>query len=104
MRWNQALLRDELRVSSLLHTPGQLDDGTELDYAWAIDVRTLAGVAGTAGSRVYRHGGLWAGLSTQLARLPDQDSSFVIIALDHDEDRTTGLADALIHELTSPQS
>ncbi len=80
-------------ISALLHTPGRLDDGTLLDYAWALDVRTHAGF------RVYRHGGRWAGLSTQLVRIADQRCGFVIIALDADEDRTGRLASALIEDL-----
>lgn len=93
VRWNEALERDELGVSALLHTPGRLDDGTLLDYAWALGVRTHAEF------RVYRHGGLWAGLSTQLVRIADQRCGFVVIALDADENRTARLADALIEEL-----
>jgi CubicO group peptidase (beta-lactamase class C family) len=93
IRWNQALERDELGVSALLQTPGRLDDGARLDYAWALDVREHAG------RRIYRHGGRWAGLSAQLVRLADQGSSFVIIALDNDEDRTATLASAMIEEL-----
>lgn len=95
MRWNKALERDELGVSGLLQTAGKLDDGTPLDYAWALDVRTHRG------RRIYRHGGRWAGLSAQLVRLADQCSSFVIIALDDDEDRTATLATAMIEELTT---
>ncbi|MGW0202342.1 serine hydrolase domain-containing protein [Nonomuraea sp. NPDC003201] len=95
LRWNQALERDELRVSALLHTPGHLDDGTLLDYAWAVDVHTHAGC------RIYRHGGRWAGLSAQLVRIADQRSSLVIIALDDDEGRTANLANAMIKELTT---
>lgn len=95
IRWNQALERDELGVSTLLQTPGHLDDGTQLDYAWALDVREHAG------RRIYRHGGRWAGLSAQLVRLADQCSSFVIIAMDDDEDRTATLAKAMIEELTT---
>lgn len=95
MRWNQALERDELGVSTLLQTPGRLDDGTRLDYAWGLGVRTHAGC------RIYRHGGRWAGLSAQLVRIADRRSSFVIIALDDDEDRTANLADAMIDELTN---
>jgi CubicO group peptidase (beta-lactamase class C family) len=95
VRWNQALERDELGVSTLLQTPGHLDDGTQLDYAWALGVREHAG------RRIYRHGGRWAGLSAQLIRLADRRSSFVIIALDDDEDRTATLANAMIEELTT---
>jgi len=95
LRWNQALEDDDLGVSTLLHTPGRLDDGTELDYAWALGVRTHAGC------RIYRHGGLWAGVTTQLVRCPDPSFSFVILALDVDEERTAGLADAMIDHLTT---
>jgi CubicO group peptidase (beta-lactamase class C family) len=94
MRWNEALEHDELGVSALLHTPGRLDDGTQLGYAWAVDVRTHAGV------RIYRHGGRWAGLSAQLVRVAGRRSGFVILALDDDEDRTASLASAMIEELT----
>jgi CubicO group peptidase (beta-lactamase class C family) len=93
IRWNEALQHDELGVSALLQTPGSLDDGTRLDYAWALGVREHAG------GRIYRHGGTWAGLSAQLVRLADRRAGFVIIALDDDEDRTAALADAMIEEL-----
>jgi hypothetical protein len=72
---------------------GRLD--TESTYAWALGVREHAG------RPIYRHGGRWAGLSAQLVRLSDQCSSFVIIALDDDEDRTATLAQAMIEELTT---
>lgn len=95
LRWNQALERDELSVSALLQTPGHLDDGTQLDYAWALGVREHAG------QRIYRHGGSWAGLNAQLVRLADQRAGFVIIALDDDRDRTATLTQAMIEELTT---
>jgi hypothetical protein len=93
MRWNEALDRDELGVSALLQTPGSLDDGTLLDYAWALGVRT------DAGRRIYRHGGSWPGVSAQLVRIGDRRSGFVILALDDDIDRTVTLAAAMIDEL-----
>ena len=96
LRWNAGLDRDDSGVSALLHTPGHRDDGTPLDYAWALDVREHAG------HRLYRHGGCWAGLSTQLVRIPGRRASFVVVALDAGEDRTAGLADAMIEELTRP--
>jgi CubicO group peptidase (beta-lactamase class C family) len=95
VRWNRAMERDELGVSAIVQTPGRLDDGTQLDYAWALDVRERAG------RRIYRHGGRWAGLSTQLVRLADRYSSFVVIALDDDEDRTVVLADAITEHLAA---
>lgn len=94
LRWNDALDRDDLGVSALLQTPGHLDDGTPLSYAWALDVRTHAG------ARIYRHGGRWAGLSSQLVRIAGRPTGFVIIALDADEDRTAALTTAVLEELT----
>lgn len=35
LRWNDALLEDRLGITTTLHTPGTLEDGTPLDYAWA---------------------------------------------------------------------
>jgi CubicO group peptidase (beta-lactamase class C family) len=93
MRWNEALANDELGVSGLLHTAGRLDDGTPIPYGWGVDVLTRAGFP------LHRHGGLWAGLSAHLARLPAQRADMVVIALDHTEARTQRLADSLIDEL-----
>lgn len=95
LRWNQALERDELGVSALLQTPGRLDDGSLLDYAWGLGVREHAG------RRVYRHGGRWAGLSAQLVRVAGAGSSLVVLALDDDEGRAQRLAAALLAQLTS---
>jgi CubicO group peptidase (beta-lactamase class C family) len=95
MRWNEALERDELGVSALLHTPGHLDGGRRLDYGWGVDVLAHAG------SRIHRHGGRWAGLCAQLVRVVDHRSCFVIIALDDDEERTANLAKTMIEELAS---
>lgn len=92
LRWYQALERDELGITALLQTPGHLDDGTQLDYAWGMGIREHAG------RRIYRHGGRWAGLCAQLIRIAEH-SSFLIIALDDDEQRTVNLADAMIEEL-----
>ena len=38
IRWNDALLADTLGITTVLHTPGALDDGTPLDYAWGVRV------------------------------------------------------------------
>ena len=92
LRWNLALDRDVLGVSDLVQTPGRLDDGTPLGYAWGVGVREHAG------RRVHRHGGRWAGLSAHLVRL-DGEGSLVVLALDDDEDRTTALAEALLAAL-----
>ena len=95
LRWNRAMGRDALGVSKLVQTPGHLDDGTPLDYAWALGVREHAG------RRTYRHGGSWAGLSAQLVRTAGPGPSFVVLAPDNDEDRTTVLAQRLIEALVT---
>jgi CubicO group peptidase (beta-lactamase class C family) len=92
MRWNEALERDELGVSARLQTPGRLNDGTELKYGWGLDVLTVAG------HRVYRHGGVWTWLSTQLVRIDDLRTGFVIISLEYDEGRPDRLATLLIQD------
>ncbi|GAA2915991.1 hypothetical protein Acy02nite_91950 [Actinoplanes cyaneus] len=91
--WNEALANDELGVSGLLHTAGRLDDDTPIPYGWSVDVPTRAGFP------LHRHGGLWAGLSAQIARVPAQRAAMVVIALDHMKDRTQRLADDPINEL-----
>ncbi|WP_189335571.1 serine hydrolase domain-containing protein [Actinoplanes ianthinogenes] len=93
MRWNEALAADELGVSGLLHTAGRLDDGPPLPYGWGVDVLTRAGFP------LHRHGGVWAGLSAEIARLPAQRAAMVVIALDHAEARTKRLADSVIDDL-----
>jgi CubicO group peptidase (beta-lactamase class C family) len=96
MRWNQALDADELGISHLLHTAGTLDDGTTLDYAWGLGIRTHAG------HRIYRHGGGWPGLRAQLIRIPDQRSGLTVIALTNDTDQTTMVANTLLDTLVLP--
>ncbi|MER6579126.1 serine hydrolase domain-containing protein [Nonomuraea sp. NPDC001023] len=95
LRWGQALNAGELGISALIQTPGHLDDGTPIDYAWGIGVRSHAGY------RVYRHGGGWLGLRALHARVPDLDLSMVLIAIaDHTEHRVA-LLNSLLDEMTS---
>ncbi|MBF8193909.1 beta-lactamase family protein [Nonomuraea sp. K274] len=97
LRWSQALNTDELGVSALMQTPGRLDDGTPVDYAWGIGVRSHAG------HRVYRHGGGWPGLRALQARVPALDLSIVLIALADDTERRVGLLDGLLDEFASSE-
>lgn len=95
LRWSQALNADELGISLLMQTPGGLDDGTPVGYAWGMGVRSHAGY------RVYRHGGGWPGLRALLARIPDLNQSLVIIALADDSERRTGLAAGMLDLVTA---
>lgn len=96
LRWSQALNADELGISTLMQTPGCLDDGTPIDYAWGIGVRSHAG------HRVYRHGGGWPGLRAAQARIPDLDLSMVLIAVADDTERRVDLLNSLLDEVTKP--
>lgn len=93
LRWNRSLLVDDLGISEILHTPGRLEDGTPLDYAWGI------GVESYRGQRLYRHSGGWPGVTTQLVSIPGKDASLVVVALDDDSERSTMLANIMIYTL-----
>ncbi|MFI7134168.1 serine hydrolase domain-containing protein [Nonomuraea sp. NPDC050153] len=94
LRWGQALNADELGVSGLMQAPGRLDDGTPIDYAWGIGVRSHAG------HRVYRHGGGWPGLRAAHARVPDLDLTVALIAIDDHTERRVPLLDSLLDAVT----
>ena len=93
MRWNDALLVDTLGIATVLHTPGALDDGTPLYYAWGVRVFRQDG------ERVESHGGSWEGATAKLVRLPDRNASFAVLALDDNVERMTELSSALQHAL-----
>ncbi|MDX3108046.1 serine hydrolase domain-containing protein [Nonomuraea angiospora] len=95
LRWGQALNADELGISALIQTPGRLDDGTPIAYAWGIGVRSHAGY------RVYRHGGGWQGLRALHARVPELDLSMVLIAIADHTERRVDLLNSLLDEMTS---
>ncbi|MDQ3825452.1 MAG: serine hydrolase [Actinomycetota bacterium] len=85
LRWNDALIGDVLGITRLLHTPGHLDDGTPLDYAWGVRVFEQAGW------HIQSHGGGWKGATAKLLRLPDNRSSVAAVALHDDIDRIVRL-------------
>jgi len=87
--WNRALLDDALGISELLHTPGRLDDGTQLDYAWGVRISR------TSGGSVQSHGGSWEGASAKLVRLPHRRAGFAALALDGSVERMLALSSAL---------
>ncbi|MFG1708400.1 serine hydrolase domain-containing protein [Nonomuraea sp. M3C6] len=96
LRWSRALNADDLGISELMQTRGCLDDGTPIDYAWGMGVRSHAG------HRVYRHGGGWTGLRAIQARIPDLDLSIALIAINDHTERRVMLLDSLLDEVTKP--
>ena len=83
------MFADALGITDTLHTPGTLDDGTPLDYAWGVRVFRLGG------ERVESHGGSWDGATAKLVRLPDRSASFAALALDDSVERMVALSSAL---------
>jgi len=96
LRWAQALNVDELGISRLMETPGSLDDGTPVDYAWGMGIRSHGGY------RVYRHGGGWPSLRALLARVPELNVSLVVMALADDSERRVDLAATMLDLVTGP--
>jgi len=93
LRWADGLNRDRLGVTALLQTPGTLDDGTPLGYAWGMGVRSYGGHV------AYRHGGAWADLRTMLVRVPGTGLDLVVLSLADRSERRTGLTDRLLAAL-----
>jgi hypothetical protein len=93
LRWAAALDADELGITGLLETPGRLDDGTVLDYAWGMGVREHAG------RRVLRHGGSYADTRTMLLRVPEEGFDLVVLAPADRSERRTQLTDRLLDAL-----
>jgi CubicO group peptidase (beta-lactamase class C family) len=93
LRWSRCLNDDELGISDVLQTPGRLDDGTPIDYAWGLGVRARAD------HPVYRHGGAYANLRTLLTRVPGLGLSLLTIATADETERRGPLNAALLDHL-----
>jgi CubicO group peptidase (beta-lactamase class C family) len=88
--WCAGLNDDRLGITALIQTPGRLDDGTELDYAWGM--RALR----VGDQSVYWHSGSHADVRTKLARVPERGFDLVILALADQTERSAPLTEALV--------
>jgi hypothetical protein len=70
----------------LAETPGVLDDGTQLDYAWGIRIITHLG------RRTVSHGGSWPTWSAKAIRQPDSGLSVAILTTSPDVGEVTAVA------------
>jgi CubicO group peptidase (beta-lactamase class C family) len=95
LRWADGLDADRLGVTDLVQTPGALDDGTPLDYAWGMGIRTRLG------RRTFQHGGGFADVRTMLVRVPGEGLDLVILALADRSERRTILTGKLLEALLS---
>ncbi len=78
--WDQAFYSNALGrdVMDMIQTPGMLDNGTKIDYAWGLRVSTYRGL------KTVEHGGAWAGFRAEILRFPDR--GFSVIALSNRSD------------------
>ena len=92
--WLDALNHDRLgaALTRLVQTPGRLDDGTPLDYAWGITARPSP--RGTS----YTHGGGWTGWTAKTVRRPATDTAVALLTTSDDPEAVSQAAVEL-HEL-----
>ena len=95
LRWldalNQGLLGEEL--TTLLQTPGRLENGTLLDYAWGMTARP--GSFGTT----YTHGGTWRGWTAKTVRNPAARTALALLTSHDDPQLVSDVAVAMHDEL-----
>jgi CubicO group peptidase (beta-lactamase class C family) len=86
--WNDAMNLRALgaEVHTLAETPGALDDGTVLDYAWGVRILEHAGL------RVVSHGGSWPTWSAKAMRWPDDGVSVALLTTSQDVGDVTVVA------------
>ncbi len=74
--WDQAFYRYKLgrELMELIQTPGMLNNGKKLDYAFGLSVTEYKGL------RKVSHGGGFAGFRAQMARFPEQKFTVICLA------------------------
>ncbi len=99
LRWLRAMNARALGdgVAQIMETPGRLDDGTPLSYAWGVTVSTRAG------GRTFTHGGNWPGWSAKTVRQPGRGTAVAVLSCSGDVDRVSGTALALADRLSAPE-
>jgi CubicO group peptidase (beta-lactamase class C family) len=83
-------------LSRLVQTPGRLDDGTPLEYAWGITARP--DLLGTS----YSHGGNWPGWSAKTIRRPATGTAVALLTTSDDVQAVSQAAVAVHDRLTIP--
>lgn len=85
VRWLDALDADLLgaEVGRLVQTPGRLDDGTLLDYAWGVTVRP------DAAGPLLTHGGNWPGWTAKTVRQPATRTAVALLSTNDDVQRVS---------------
>ena len=96
LRWLEALNGRALgdALTELVQTPGRLDDGAPVDYAWGMGVH--AAPLGTT----YTHGGTWPGWTAKVVRNPGTRSAVALLTRSDDDQLVSDVAVEL-HDLLS---
>lgn len=99
LTWLEAMNEERLGadLAALVQSPGRLDDGTVLDYAWGVGPRP-----GPAGTR-YVHGGSWSGWCGMTVRCPTTATAAVVLAATDDMAAVSTAALELHDGLLSPR-
>lgn len=97
LAWLEAINEGRLGVdlTALVQSPGRLEDGTVLDYAWGIGPRPAP--AGT----LYLHGGEWPGWCAMTVRCPTTATAVAILATTEDMATVSAAAQELHQQLVS---
>lgn len=74
-------------------SPGSLDDGSALDYAWGMRL------AATPHGRRITHGGSWAGWLAKTVRLPESQIAVAVLSIGGVEDAVSSLGTDLANAL-----
>jgi CubicO group peptidase (beta-lactamase class C family) len=98
--WDQAFYSNALGkdVMDMIQTPGTLDNGTKIDYAWGLRVATYRGL------KTVEHGGAWAGFRAEILRFPDQKLSVIALSnrSDFDGSPATKIAEIYLGDRMEP--
>ena len=80
-----------------VETPGCLEDGTPLDYAWGVRV-----TASPTGRRI-THGGTWAGWIAKTVRLPERQIAVAVLSIGGQESAISNLGTDLADHVAQCQ-
>lgn len=74
--WIRAMNGDQFGMRDICLAPGKLNDGTELEYAWGVNVANRGGV------RACSHSGSWPGSFSRMSWLPERSAGFIAFTVD----------------------
>jgi CubicO group peptidase (beta-lactamase class C family) len=106
LSWDRNFYNNQLGKSGpglieLLTTPGKLNDGTELDYAFGLEVGDYRG------KRLISHGGSWVGYRTAMMRFPELGFGVSVLCNRSDanpEQLARKVADILLADQLAPEA